>query len=475
MKNLYTFFAVLLVLTVQLASAQTQLWGACNYGGTLDSGTIFTADANGNNLHAVYSCNQTDGAYIVGGLCMAGNGKLYGVTTWGGCHDSCVCFSYNPITGQFMDFHDLYCDPANGWGAMSSMTLGTDGNLYGLCGTGGLNNYGVIYKIDPTTETYYDVYDFTGTTGGGVYGAGGTLTQLSDGKFYGMTNIGGTYNQGVIFSFDPTNSNYTLLYSLDSAHGMSPYYGGLIKATDGKLYGMTQVGGANNQGVLFSYDFSTSVYTDLFDFISTTGYSPLGSLIQATNGKLYGMTNAGGSGGAGVIFSFDINTNTYSDLFNFNGTNGANPQRSLIQASNGKLYGTTYAGGASGLGVAFSYDIDLNACVILANMDNTVGANPSSDIIETPQLTTGVATVNNDNMFSIYPNPVISVLNINYSTKSSSFTSQIILSDVLGNVIYQQTLTSTNTSLDVSKWSKGIYMMELRNEKETLIKKVVIQ
>jgi uncharacterized repeat protein (TIGR03803 family) len=475
MKNIYLYIAVLMVLTVQFASAQTQLWGACNYGGTLDSGTIFTADGNGNNLHAVYSCNQTTGAYIVGSLCKAGNNKLYGVTTYGGCNDSCVCFSYNPITGVFTDFHDLFCDQIHGWGAMSGMTLGADGNLYGICGVGGLYGYGVIYQINTANDTYADVYDFTGTSGAGVYGAGGTLTQLSDGKFYGMMNSGGANNAGVIFNFDPTTSTYTLLYSLDTAHGMGPYYGGLMQADNGKLYGMTQVGGANNDGVLFSYDLTTSVYTDLYDFASATGYSPLGNVIQATNGMLYGMTNAGGSGGGGVIFSFNITTNTYTDLFNFNGINGANPQRGLVQATNGLLYGTTYAGGAAGLGVTFSYDISLNACTILANMDGTVGANPSCDIIETPMLTTGVAAVNNDNLFSVYPNPVNSVLNINYNSKTSTIPSQLVLSDVLGNIIYQQTITQANTILDVSNWSKGVYMLGVTNDKETFVKKLVIQ
>ena len=38
------------------------------------------------------------------------------------------------------------------------------------------------------------------------------------------------------------------------------FYGGLIQATNGKL-GMTNTGGANNLGVLFEYDLTTSTYT----------------------------------------------------------------------------------------------------------------------------------------------------------------------------------------------------------------------
>ena len=43
----------------------------------------------------------------------------------------------------------------------------------------------------------------------------------------------------------------------------------------------------------------------------------MGSLIQASDGKLYGMTSHGGSNGYGVIFSFDPSTSTYTKLKDF--------------------------------------------------------------------------------------------------------------------------------------------------------------
>ena len=71
--------------------------------------------------------------------------------------------------------------------------------------------------------------------------------------------------------------------------------GGLIKATNGKLYGMTTKGGKKNLGVLFEYDPANNKYTKKLEFDSINGSRPYGNLMQATDGKLFGMTNLGGS------------------------------------------------------------------------------------------------------------------------------------------------------------------------------------
>ena len=133
-------------------------------------------------------------------------------------------------------------------------------------------------------------------------------------------------------------------------------YGSLIQASDGKLYGMTEFGGSGNVGVIFSFDPSSSTYTKLKDFDTTNGANPQGSLIQASDGKLYGMTYQGGSNGSGVIFSFDPSATTFTNLKDFDNTNGGYPQGSLMQASDGKLYGMTLKGGISVIGVIFSFD-----------------------------------------------------------------------------------------------------------------------
>jgi uncharacterized repeat protein (TIGR03803 family) len=164
--------------------------------------------------------------------------------------------------------------------------------------------------------------DFDNTNGSNSWGS---LMQASDGRLYGMTNGGGSNFAGVIFSFDPSSSTYTKLKDFDNTNGAFPFGSTLVQASDGKLYGMTNGGGSGGYGVIFSFDPSSSTYTKLKDFDNTDGANPNGNLMQASDGKLYGMTYQGGSGGYGVIFSFDRSSSTYTKLKDFNYTNGANP------------------------------------------------------------------------------------------------------------------------------------------------------
>jgi uncharacterized repeat protein (TIGR03803 family) len=190
---------------------------------------------------------------------------------------------------------------------------------------------------------------------------------------YGTTSGGGNDSGGTISKFIPGTNDLTVAKSFESlaAHP----WGSLTQASDGKLYGMTSEGGSTNQGIIFSFDPSSSTYTKLKEFNGTNGGFQhtddprgKGNLIQASDGKLYGMTAGGGSygnddggGGYGVIFSFDPSSSTYTKLHDFDGTNGAHPQGSLLQASDGKLYGMTSSGGSNGYdnhgnGVIFSFD-----------------------------------------------------------------------------------------------------------------------
>ena len=476
MKNFTLIIGVVMILMVQVSTAQTQLWGTCQNGGSRDSGTIFYCDGNGNNFQLAYTCSQLTGSLPWGNLCKANNGKLYGVTFAGGCNDSCVLFAFDPQTGIFTDIHDLDCDAIQGNSPLNGMILSQNGNLYGLCSQGGANGYGVIYKVDLNTDTYTDIYDFIDSTGSGPQG---TLIQLSDGKLYGMTQNGGANSLGVIFSFDTSNSIYSMLCSLNSYTGCNPETNGLIQGTNGKIYGMTTAGGSNwnPNGAIFSFDIYTGIYTELFGFDGTNGAIPTGSLIQATDGKLYGMTSWGRENFLqdGNIFSFDTATNTYTDLFDFNGTNGKRPYKSLIQGSNGLLFGTTHYGGTNDQGVAFSYNITTHIYTKLIDFDgSTLGANPNCDFIEIPSLATGIKTYSNESILNLFPNPATTSITLHSQTPILN--SQLIIEDVLGNKIYQQQINnSIQATIDISKWSEGVYFYELRGANDLARGKFIIQ
>jgi uncharacterized repeat protein (TIGR03803 family) len=454
MKKIFTLSFVCFLLGMGMGSGQTQLWGTAN------GGTIFVGNGDGTNFHSVYAFVDSSGQAPVGALVLANNENFYGVTELGGCADGGVCYSYNPLTGNYINFHTFGCDQVHGYGAASEMMLADDGNLYGLCALGGANGYGVIYKVNTDTNAYTDIYDFNDTTGGTPYGI---LTQMNNGILYGMTNKGGANNLGVIFSFNLADSTFSELFSFNQATGGNPKYGGLLKVSDSLVYGMTSLGGVNNIGVIFSYNIYTGVYQDVLDFPGiSNGANPYGGLIQATNGLLYGMTYYSGQGNLGTIFSFNKSTNAFTSIYDFTGTIDGNPQRSLMQATNGKLYGTTQFPYSSG--EIFSYDFSSNTYTDLIDCGPfTTGDFPDCNLIETPWLT-GIPEIHNKESITIYPNPASTTITIHSQlySRPNRDNSQLIITDVLGNEIYHQAINNSNqTTIDISQWSDGVYFYSL--------------
>ena len=115
-------------------------------------------------------------------------------------------------------------------------------------------------------------------------------------------------------------------------------------------------------------------YLKIFDFNSITGGGSMGTLVQASNGLLYGTTSAGGTIGSGNIFQFDVTTNVATNIFNFtvlipNSIYGRTPICTLIEATPGFLYGTNTGGGQNNLGTIFTYEIATSTCNVIHNFD----------------------------------------------------------------------------------------------------------
>ncbi|MBI2721850.1 MAG: T9SS type A sorting domain-containing protein [Bacteroidetes bacterium] len=81
-------------------------------------------------------------------------------------------------------------------------------------------------------------------------------------------------------------------------------------------------------------------YTKLFDFSTTDGYFPYGSLVSDGT-YLYGVTFQGGTGNYGTVFKLKTDGTGYTVLHHFlGGTDGGNSRSSLIY-DGAFLYGTT--------------------------------------------------------------------------------------------------------------------------------------
>jgi uncharacterized repeat protein (TIGR03803 family) len=142
---------------------------------------------------------------------------------------------------------------------------------------------------------------------------------------------------------------------------------GLIFDGSGNLYGTT-LGGGNGTGTVFELTPSAGggwTEKTLYSFGVTgsgDGNYPEGSLIFDAAGKLYGTTYEGGAGcnpaGCGTVFELTPAANgTWSEaiLHNFqqDGTDGNFPRSELVFDAQGNLYGTTFFGGTHNLGTVY--------------------------------------------------------------------------------------------------------------------------
>jgi uncharacterized repeat protein (TIGR03803 family) len=362
-----------------------KLYGTTIQGGTNDQGTLFEYNPTTNVLTKLVDFISSNGFAPASALVEADNGQLYGVTAAGGSSSGGVLFEFNPSTNVYTKKIDFTNE--NGRGAIGGLFKANNGKLYGLTYFGGSSNGGVLYEYEPATNTYTKKYDFiyTPSTSTSVDGAlpRATLMQASNGLLYATTSIGGSSKSGVLFEYNISTNTYAKKIDFNGAPSGRYPNSGLMQASNGKLYGLTNTGGANGEGVLFEIDPVTNAFATKYSFSSTDGSFPSGVLVQATNGKLYGLSSFGGLNSIGALFEFDPSSGVYSKKFDFDGTNGKRPQGSMILAANSKLYGMSSEGGANSNGVLFEYDPATNTLIKKIDFDNTTsGQYPNGDLIQ---------------------------------------------------------------------------------------------
>ncbi|HZM05034.1 MAG TPA: choice-of-anchor tandem repeat GloVer-containing protein [Candidatus Saccharimonadales bacterium] len=323
-------------------------YGTTSAGGADGGGTIFRLSTNG-AFSSLFSFSGTNGSSPSAALVQAADGNLYGTTEYGGAYSSGTVFRIS-TNGVFASVYSFYS--VTGYYPASSLVQASDGYLYGTTEDGGVDGEGTIFRIS-TSGVFTSLYSFTGTSGAYPVAA---LIQGSDGNLYGTAVNGGAYGSGTVFQFG-TNGSMVTLHSFTGNDGAYPS-GSLLQAGNGNLYGTTQNGGTNGSGTVFQIS-TSGAFTSLYYFTGANdGGFPGAGMIQAGNGNLYGTTVNGGIGGNGTIFQITTN-GALTSLYSFTGgSDGAYPVASLLQASNGQLYGTTSSGGVSGTSSGTVFVVD---------------------------------------------------------------------------------------------------------------------
>lgn len=343
-----------------LIDVRGALYGTTYRGGARDTGTIFKISTSGTEK-VVYSFRgKRDGANPSASLIYL-SGVFYGTTEYGpndgGCNAGTV-FSVSTTGAERVlhRFYGYYCHDhtySDGENPVASL-IDVKGRLYGTTYIGGFYECcGTIFRIS-TSGREKVLYSFEPRYGAGT-NPGANLLNVK-GTLYGTSAGGGnpTTGFGTVFSTSTTGTVH-VLYSFypdpSSLNGCSPA-AGLINVK-GTLYGTTEYCSTYNRGTAFSITMSGQL-TSLHTFGSgSDGSSPAAALLNVS-GKLYGTTSGGGAYGGGTVFRINPRTSTEAILHSFgHGSDGATPLGALVDV-NGRLYGTTSAGGTYGKGTVFA-------------------------------------------------------------------------------------------------------------------------
>src|ERR1035441_531534 len=340
------------------------------------AGAAVPAQAQTPTVLHTFTIGSTDACKPEGNIVQGRDGNMYGGGAVCGGNGSGAIYKISPAGVESMFFSCpgtwLYCGGAG-------LTLGSDGNFYGACEAGNpATGLGSIFRLTPA-GVFTDLHDFTGVNGDSlpVY----PPIQASDGNFYGVS---GNEVQicGNVYRMTPAGV-YTNLHTFS---GSDCHPSNLVQASDGNLYGtLADCAVVSTDGCVYRIS-TAGVFQEIPDFGLTTGDVPCTGLIQGKDGKLYGATNSGAANGWGNIYKLTT-AGVATDLHDFNNAtdaacvNNAGPPVNMLQVADGTFYGVNPAYGLYGGSIYKLTSANVFSAWMFPSTD-VDGNSPSSTLIQ---------------------------------------------------------------------------------------------
>jgi len=313
-----------------------------------------------------------DGIRPYGSLARDATGNLFGTTNLGGKFGLGTVFEITPHSnGRWTErvIHHFNANGTDGYNPNAGVAIDAAGNLFGTTYNGGKGSSGVVFKLSEGPNGAWKeliVHSFV-YSDGAASSSGLAFNRV--GHLFGTTEYGGDFQHGTVFELAPqSDGSWTqrVIHSFNPADGdgFNPR-SGLVIDKSNRLYGTTLYGGSSFAwGAVFELRQVKGLWQErvIHSFSQDNdGISPYGPLAIDSAGRLYGMTYqsiVGGVGGAGIVFQLSrTTTNNFKEtiLHHFvSPGDGGNPYSGLAIAASGKIFGTTYNGGApGGTGVVF--------------------------------------------------------------------------------------------------------------------------
>jgi uncharacterized repeat protein (TIGR03803 family) len=339
------------------------------------------ADAQVTILYNFGSGNLTDGIRPGGGLVQAPDGNFYSTTgaqlgNTGDMFPAGTIYRFDPTTGKVVFVKSF--PNTRSHRSPESPLLPFNGGFLGVTSTTNTSG-GLIFYLNASgaVEVWHTFGESALSTGGNTPIA--PLLVGPDGDIYGATESGGSQGNGLVYKLNPSNHQVQTVHEFSSTGPFSPYR--FLLGKDGNFYGVAQ----SAQGDVIFQMTPAGTVTTLYtppDFPITL------TLMQANDGSFYGTTQ------------FSHIANLYGILFKMTGTppnvtvttlhvfgqkkDGKNPGGPVVVGPNGNLYGETFNGGTAGAGTIYEITPDGSTYTILHNFkDGTIphdGSSPSGGL-----------------------------------------------------------------------------------------------
>src|SRR5579875_399605 len=179
---------------------------------------------------------------------------------------------------------------------------------------GGESGFGQLLRITSFSDPHAKLlHSFKGPDG--MYPKG-HLWVSKEGHLYGVTSWGGEFEEGVVYQWNPATSK--LLFVSGGGQNLPKrFYSGLVEGEDGHLYGTSLLGGEANYGTIYRVSKDLTQLETVHSFTGTDGKYLQSRLAVGTAGWLYGISQHGGPEGLGTVFSYNVFTRGFKVLYAF--------------------------------------------------------------------------------------------------------------------------------------------------------------
>ena len=253
------------------------------------------------------------------------------------------------------------------------------------------------------------------------------------------------------------------------------------------FYGLRADGGVDSVGLIYRTDFGVNANV-LYDFSTSTMHTPL-NFCYEENGIIYGIASAGGNNGVGGMFSYNVSTNTLTEIAHFdNPTTGNTAFATGFNYGYGKavkkagyIYIVTRNGSTNNTGAILAIDVVNSSPIIVypfgAGIVNTglqtfVSASDGlvyeftnkelRSIDSSTNTSSLVATTQNIATSAEFGQPIVELNGVLYWTiRTAALGNTAIYQYDLNTQAFSQLGTDSRIPLDLFVWNNGLYLITL--------------